>query len=187
MASPVKDRSAIDIRATVEKNKEIIPYLIGAHALPGCDTVGCYYGIGKGKVIKVLRDGYLLPALGDTNATLPVVVQESTAFIAACYGYSDCENMTSARQKMWKHKVAKSSKSVVKVSSLPPTAESFVENVKRAHLQACTWKHALDADPPNLLPENYGWLRNEIDQTLIPVTVPRGVALAPDDQMWMRK
>ena len=70
---------------------------------------------------------------------------------------------------------------MVKVSALPPTAESFVENVKRTHLQACIWKNALDADPPDLSPETYGWLRNEVVQTLVQVTVPKGVALAPDD------
>ena len=28
------------------------------------------------------------------NAALPVLVQEYTSFIAACYGYSQCRNMT---------------------------------------------------------------------------------------------
>ena len=63
------------------------------HALSGCDTVGCYFGIGKGKVAKALRDGYILPSLGNSNAELPDVVQESTIFIAACYGFPQCENI----------------------------------------------------------------------------------------------
>ena len=28
------------------------------YALSACDKVGCYYDIGKGSVVKVLRDGY---------------------------------------------------------------------------------------------------------------------------------
>ena len=140
MESPVKDRSAVDIRETVQRNRAIVSYLVGAHALSGCDTVGCYYGIGKGKAVKALWSGYDLPALGDTIAAMPVVVQESTTFIDACYGYPHCENMTTAQQKMWKSRVGKSSKSVPKLSSLPPTSESFMENVKRAHLRACIWK-----------------------------------------------
>ena len=155
----------------------MIPNLNGAHVLSGCYTVGCYFGIGKGKVVKALRDGYILPSLGDTNAELPDVVQESTMFIAACYGISQRESIKTARQKIWKKRVWKSSKSVVKVSSLPPTAESFVKNVKQAHLQACIWKNALDADPPDLSFENYGWLRNQVSQTLVSVTVPKGVAI----------
>ena len=140
MESPVKDRSAVDIRETVQWKNAIDPYLIGAHALSGSDTDGCCFGIGKGKVVKALRDRYILPSLGDTNAELPDEVQESTIFIAACYGFPQRENIKTARQKIWKKRVGKSSKSVVKVSSLPPTAESILENVNQAHLQACIWK-----------------------------------------------
>ena len=122
MDSHVKDRSAVDISETEQRKNALDPYLIGVHALSGCDTVGCYFRIVKGKVVKALRDGYILPSLGDTKAELPDVVQESTIFIAACYGFPQRENIKTARQKMWKKRVGKSSKSVVKVSSLPPTA-----------------------------------------------------------------
>ena len=142
MESPVKDRSAVDIRETIQRKNALDPYLIGAHALSGCDTVGCYFGIGKGKVVKALRDRYILPNLGDTNAELPDVVQESTIFIAACYGFPQRENIKTARQKMWKKRVGKSSKSVVKVSSLPPTAvicrECQTSTSPGMHLGKCT-------------------------------------------------
>ena len=48
----MKDRSAVDIRETVQIYKAFFPYQIGVHALSGCDTVGCYYDIGKGRVVK---------------------------------------------------------------------------------------------------------------------------------------
>ena len=70
------------------------------------------------------------------NAALTVLVQEYTSFIPACYRYTQCENMATSL-KMWKNRVRTSSKSVAKVSSLPPTTESFVQNVKRAHLYVC--------------------------------------------------
>ena len=54
----MKDRSAVDIRETVQIYKAIVPYQIGVYALSACDKVGCYYDIGKGSVVKVLRDGY---------------------------------------------------------------------------------------------------------------------------------
>ena len=54
----MKDRSAIVIQETVQIYKAIIPYQIGVHALSACDTVGCYYAIGKGRVVKLLPDGY---------------------------------------------------------------------------------------------------------------------------------
>ena len=44
-----------------------------------------------------------------------------------------------------------------KLQSLPPTSESFSDNVKKAHLQTCIWKNAKDSDPPDLDPTNFGW------------------------------
>ena len=188
MESPVKKRTVVDIRDTVQRHNAIIPDLISAHAVSGCDTVASYYGIGKSNLIMILQSVYSIPAVGDVNAELTLVNQKASKFISACYGYPHCvDTMTTIRQKMWKNKVGKSSKSVQKLSSLPPTTESSTENVKRAHLQACVWKHALDPHPPELLPENYGWLRNETSETLTPVTVPECIALAPEDVLKLIK
>ena len=54
----------------MQSNNALDPSLIGAHVLSGCDKVGCYFGIGKSKVVKALWKGYILPSLGDTNAEL---------------------------------------------------------------------------------------------------------------------
>ena len=37
-----------------------------------------------------------------------------------------------------------------KKAALSPTTEAFVENMKRANLLACVWKHAFDPEPPNI-------------------------------------
>ena len=68
-----------------------------------------------------------------------------------------------------------------KLKALPPTTEAFEENVKRAHLQTCIWKAALDEDPPDLDPANFGWIRDDSNKSLTPVTVPCGVQPAPPD------
>ena len=83
--------------------------------------------------------------------------------------------MSDTRQKVWKNRVGKFSKYVSHLSTLPPTTESFIKNVKRAYLLVCTWMHDLNGDPPVLLPETYGCQRNEAVQTLSPITVPRCV------------
>lgn len=57
MESPIRQRSVLDIDASVQEHTSIIPDLLAAHALSGCDTVASYFGIGKGKVLKVLRTG----------------------------------------------------------------------------------------------------------------------------------
>ena len=46
---------------------EILP----VHALTGCDTVACCYGIGKGTALKVLRTGsHSLSLLGVMDAPI---------------------------------------------------------------------------------------------------------------------
>ena len=42
----------------VKMHLAIVPSLIEAHALTGCDTVGAYFGKGKVKAVKVLETGY---------------------------------------------------------------------------------------------------------------------------------
>ena len=46
MESPIKERTVIDIPATVDKLGDIIPSMLAGHALTGCDSVGAYFGIG---------------------------------------------------------------------------------------------------------------------------------------------
>ena len=187
MESPVKERSIIDIKSTVERHAEIIPYILAAHAVSGCDTVACYYGIGKGKVLKVLKSGLTLNAVGDIHAQTNDIIQETTTFVSTCYGVPQSLSMTETRLAMWAKKVAASSKIMPKLSSLPPTTESFAENVKRAHLQACVWKHALDQNPPDMSSVEYGWVHSEATQSLTPRTVPDSVSPAPASIMKLIK
>ena len=42
-------RTVIDIQATVEKHRAVIPSLLACHALSGCDTVAACFGVGKRK------------------------------------------------------------------------------------------------------------------------------------------
>lgn len=58
MESPIKERTVIDIGKTVEKHVSIVNELLPAHALTGCDTVACCYGVGKGTALKVLKVGH---------------------------------------------------------------------------------------------------------------------------------
>lgn len=55
MASPVEGRSFLDIKASAQKYSQIIPDLLAAHALTGCDTVASPHSIGKMTALKVLK------------------------------------------------------------------------------------------------------------------------------------
>ena len=88
MESPIKERIVIDICATVEKHRAIIPTLLAGHALSGCDTVAVCFGIGKGKMLKVLNTGLPLDMIGNIEADWSDVMKQATKFTAACYGKS---------------------------------------------------------------------------------------------------
>ena len=179
MESPIKQRVLVDIGKTVQKHLAIIPELLPAHALSGCDTVACCFGIGKGTVLKVIRAGYSLSLLGVMDVPFQSVIKQATTFMAACYGQQRCENMSTARLKVWAAKTGKGFTSTPKLCSLPPTELAFVENIKRAHLQACVWRNLKDEAPPNIDPEEYGWKRDETNKILVPITVPQNTTLAP--------
>ena len=110
MESPVQDRASVDIKATALEHSSIIPDILAAHALSGCDTTACYFGIGKGTVIKVLQSGKVsLTCVGDDQSDFESVLKVSTEFVAACYGHRTVsESMSAVRQRIWASKVGKS-------------------------------------------------------------------------------
>ena len=176
------ERTLVNIGDTVTKHKAIVPQLLAAHALTGCDTVGCYFGVGKGKAIAALKAGYKLDSIGLPGARLETVIKEATRFIAACYGekVGPGENMSDIRYRQWISKMSrKSAVSVPKLKTLPPTTEAFIENVKRAHIQACIWRSALTGEAPAMDPLENGWELDESYGGLIPVTLPPKSEIAP--------
>ena len=126
----------------------------------------------------------MLNHLGDPKASLDDVMKESTHFIGACYGEKcdPSDTMSSIRYKVWvSHTGQKGASILPKLKSLPPTVEAFRENVKRAHLQACIWKAALQQDPPELDRLEFGWASEGTSGAYCPVSLPSKVEVAPSD------
>ncbi len=72
-------RAFIDMTATVQKLRDIIPQLL---ALSGCDTVPMCHGIGKSKMLKAVRaDNYSLSLLGDLNADMDDIIKQACAVV----------------------------------------------------------------------------------------------------------
>ena len=80
----------------------------------------------------------------------------------------------------WSSKAGKSVVTCPKLEALPPTMEAFFDNVKRGHLQACVWSSAESGEPPEMYPVKFGFLKDQKTDSLKPVLLPDGVALAPD-------
>ena len=78
-------RSTVDIKATTEKNRELLNDLAAAHILSGCDTVAFLWGIGKVTVVKAIRAGHKLRKFGYVDAEAKDVLAEATSSVVACY------------------------------------------------------------------------------------------------------
>lgn len=182
-------RKSADIQATVEKHKDIIEDILPAHVLSGCDTVSALWGIGKGTVLKVLKSGKKsLNKLGNTTESDDNVKLQCISFIASCYGHEHISDMTSLRYLVWTNKMANHKLSTApKLRVLPPTSEAFEHHVHRAHLQAAIWRSALDADPPDHSPLQYGWTMNAETKKLEPVSLAPDVSPAPESILRMIK
>ena len=181
-------RRVIDIKATTDKHSTIVDQLLPAHALSGCDTVSQMYGIGKGTVLKVIRSRNPLNKLGKISARMDEVIEESVRFVAACYGSRERTNMSAARYDIWTSKMAnKKLTTAPQLKTLPPTTEAFDEHVHRAHFQVAIWRSALQQDPPNLNPRNFGWSLDEASQSLDSIPLPADVLPAPPDVLQLIK
>ena len=133
-------------------------------------------------VVKVAKKGcFPLFCIGDVHAEIKSVVAQATKFMCTAYGKvaESCNSMTECRVKMWRSKTGKSGVSSLKLCSIPPTTETFTENVHRCHLQVAIWKAAL-LESPEIDSTKYGWELDHIG-ILVPLTVPSGTSSAPPD------
>jgi len=180
MESPSQGRVAIDIKATVKKHAKIVNCEGASSAISGCYTVGAYHRVGKGTVVKILKAGHKLSAIGDVDSSHEEVMMQATKFISACYSYHNSKSLSEARLLVWTKKNRKGVTSASKLCAIPPTTEAFQENVKRAHYQAIIWQSLDSDDVPDVHPENFGWKKNMSTKSLTPVAIPKSVPLAPD-------
>ena len=99
MQSPISGRSVLDVGASASRHAAIIPYLLAAHALTGCDTVAYMFGIGKATMLKVLESGAKLQSIGEEIIPTDRMIAEATPFVARLYGRSG-DDLVDVRYKV---------------------------------------------------------------------------------------
>ena len=170
----------IDINQTVTDNRNIIPHLLSLHAITGCDTISKLYGIGKTSALAILKRGNFPPPLGELSVPHDDLVKKGTSFIGVCYGNpSSLTSMSDHRFRKWKSMTKGNCKSF-KLETLPPTTAAFMLHIRRAHYQAAVWRCAAYPDPPGIDPSQYGWEKDIISRTLVPIQLPPNTPVAPD-------
>ena len=118
-------------------------------------TLAPFFGLGKTTIVNKLGSGKELKSLGDLEASTEDILVESALLISSCYGF-ESKDMTECRINSWKSRTSKARKTAPPLCSLPPTHETFSENVKRAHFQSAVWLSAMSPNPPHLDPLSMG-------------------------------
>ena len=82
----------------MQKHADIVPHILAAHSISGCDTVSSLYGIGKPTVINALQRGNIeLPSIGNLSSPFADVIREGLALFLRYYGHTKLSTMTEAR------------------------------------------------------------------------------------------
>ena len=121
---------------------------------------------------------------GSSSGNIEDIVAAATAFMAKCYGSTVQGSMSDIGNDIWLKKTSKRKVTAkLKLQTLSPTAEAFKENVNREHLQVCILKSAFSDDPTNtcMNPCKFGWSKDELTKSLIPISVPSDVPAASND------
>ena len=120
-----RSHAIIDVNKVVQQHDAIIPILLGAHALSGCDTVSSLAGIGKATVFKKLTTFTDTLPLGDLSASLDEVRDSCLRFVATLYGKDQEASLNTMHANIFKKKIAGQHHIPPKLSSLPPTMAAF--------------------------------------------------------------
>ena len=149
-------------------------------------TLAPFFGLGKTTIVSKLHRGKELKSMGDLEASTEDILVESALLISSCYGF-ESKDMTECRINSWKSRTSKARKTAPPLCSLPPTHETFSENVKRAHFQSAVWLSAMTLNLPNLDPTKYGWEQDKINEVLCLIGIPAGVSAAPPEVLKLIK
>ena len=186
-----KERKIISISETIKKIEEdgiSIVDILPLHALTGCDTVSQICSIGKVKPLNVLKkDEQHLDFLCEIECQdFEEVYMKCVNFVSKCYNMSSFNTMNELRYEFWLKKIGSAKKISPALERLPPTDFSFREHVKRAMFQLAIWLSADKLQPPiNIKASDWGWY--EIDMSLMPITIPDDVQIAPDSVLKLIK
>jgi hypothetical protein len=157
MESCSAGHNVISVNGVISSHQNIMPNLLAAHALTGCDTVSSFSGIGKASVLKKLAkfNGHF--KLGNLKATAEEVTESCLQFVCLLYGEESAINLNTVRANCFKKKIAGKRHLPPKLSSLPPTMASFHVHCQRAHYQVVLWQAAGEPTPTPLDPLQYGY------------------------------
>ena len=148
----------IDVNAIVKQHAAVIPHVLAAHALTGCDTNSSMTTIGNATVFKRLQTFNECLRLGEEEYLTDEVFTSCQRFASSCYGQCSSMPLEKMRAQMFTRQIVGKRLIPSKLCNLPPTSLAFKLHCQHAHLQTALRKGAGNATPPNLDPKQCGWL-----------------------------
>ena len=84
--------TTISINKKIKNHKSIVPSILTAHALTGCDSIPKFYGIEKTKMINALKK-VLLSVFENPESSKAEYIDEAKGTIARCYGVDNKKSL----------------------------------------------------------------------------------------------
>lgn len=111
------------------------------HAISGCDTVSCFYNIGKLKHFKLLNQYPELQEIVNVfncpNSTPENILKAGERYILKLYGAPTSQtNINEYRYLLFNRKTARNK---FKLASLPPSKEALKQHLYRTYHQVQMW------------------------------------------------
>ncbi|XP_047132181.1 uncharacterized protein LOC124811086 [Hydra vulgaris] len=164
-------RRILDIKIIASKlGTDCCKALLALHAFSGNDYTSAFYGIGKAKFFKLMRESEeyksIFSKIGDTFTFDATHFEYIEKFTCQLYGLK-CNNTNEGRYIKF---IAK--KEAPEPQKLPPTRDSLMCHCKRVSYVTAVVKRSLEANPDIPKPNGHGWKeignQLEVEWMLIP-------------------
>src|SRR6218665_19439 len=132
--------------------------ILVAHAISGCDTTSCLYGLGKASILKKFSHTTkktlpLSEILSSSDATHDDISAAGLKLLTLLYGGKASDTLNHMRYVQYMNKTA-SCYAQPRPERLPPTQNAATYHVYRTHLQVVQWQTLLATD---IQPTDWGW------------------------------
>ena len=145
----------IDIKEVAHRlGRSMCDPIVGLHALTGCDTTSAFYGKGKRKAYKMLKNDeqalVTLSKLGESYSLSQQLIDEIEVIVCKLYT-SKCKDINLARYEIFCSTAGAE-------QSMPPTKDALTQHVRRVNYQSVIWLRSLQASHEIPSPKDHGWM-----------------------------
>ena len=145
------------IATVLEEN--VCRALPALHAFTGNDYTSAFFGIGKGKALKILIDSeefqLAFGQIGNSYYFDAPLFDVINLFVTKLYGISGCANTDEARYKKFV-----SGKKTPDPQYLPPTRDALLCHCKRVAYVTAVVKNSSNASHKSPSPDQKGWIKD---------------------------